>query len=79
MFKLGKYLQLQAPTYSKSGKTKIWKVLTADGERLGLIKWFPRWRQYAYEPAYRTVYNSTCLHELAEYCALATKKHRAKP
>ena len=46
-----------------TGRTRIWNVITTydDGTILGEIKWFARWRKYAFFPRPDTVYETTCL------------------
>jgi hypothetical protein len=54
---------------SQSGKTKIWILTTPDDERLGMVKWFARWRKYAFHPAAYTVigFDEDCLREIASF------------
>lgn len=49
-------------------KTGVWAVVTTySDERLGLIKWFPRWRRYAFFPHRETVYESECLSRITKF------------
>lgn len=49
-------------------KTSVVAVLAArSGDRLGTIKWFGRWRQYAFFPESETIYNPECLKSICEY------------
>lgn len=41
-------------------------VSRRSGDRLGEIKWFGRWRQYAFFPADGTVWNPQCMVEINE-------------
>jgi hypothetical protein len=62
---------------SKSGKTSIWHVYSKDGQLvLGHIKWFGRWRKYAFYPAVQTIYEEVCLNEIAEFIKNKTREHR---
>ncbi|MEA2677187.1 MAG: hypothetical protein QOJ81_1328 [Chloroflexota bacterium] len=65
----------QLPT-APGRKTAIWDVL-GRSTRLGEIRWFSRWRCYALFPPPGTLFNSDCLNVLAQFCARATKEHRA--
>lgn len=48
-------------------KTKVYEVRTRiDHSVLGLVKWFPRWRQYAFFPKLNTIYSEGCLKEVAD-------------
>lgn len=48
-------------------KTEVWRVLTREGGALGEIKWFPRWRKYAFFPFGDTVYEQICLGEIIKF------------
>lgn len=49
-------------------KTEYWRVDTADGlAALGVIKWHGPWRTYAFFPASDTVFEPTCLAEIAQF------------
>lgn len=49
-------------------KTKAWGVLSRlHGDRLGAVRWFARWRQYAFFPEGGTIWNSDCLAEVAAF------------
>lgn len=57
----------------------MWVVETKDeGYVLGVVKWFGRWRCYAYFPYPETVYEKDCLREIALWCEERTKEHMAK-
>lgn len=45
-------------------KTQFWQVVSVKGAFLGDIKWFGRWRCYAFFPEEETVFNSECLKDL---------------
>lgn len=60
-------------------KTKIWSVLTRDGGLfIGEIRWYSRWRQYAFMPDYKTVYEKQCLRDIALFCETETAKHKGR-
>lgn len=59
-------------------KTRRWLVLAkADGYQLGVVKWFARWYQYAFFPTADTVFEKTCLRDIAQFCNDETVKKRA--
>lgn len=72
-----------------SGKTRVFRVeATAnhvegeDGDViLGTVKWFSRWRRYAFFPSAETVFEPTCLHDIANFCVdqSAAKRMRGTP
>lgn len=48
---------------------------------LGIIEWYPYWRQYIFEPSWERqscVFNHTCLSELAEFLKELNIKHKEK-
>lgn len=58
--------------------TKRWNVLTKDESIvLGEIKWFSRWYCYSFFPANDTLFEKTCLRDIANFCEEETKKKRA--
>ena len=75
---MAKYLKFQFLNMSPTGKTKIWEVVTVgDGPViLGSVKWFGKWRKYGFFPENDTVFETTCLRDIAEFCEEETKRHR---
>lgn len=60
---------------SKTGKTHFWQV--ANGAIvLGCVKWFARWRKYAFFPAPETVFEQVCLRDIAQFCEDRTREQR---
>lgn len=50
------------------GKTKVWAVKSKrNGNVLGQIRWFGRWRQYSFYPEHNTIFDSTCLKDITEF------------
>jgi hypothetical protein len=76
----GKYIQFVDAGYSASGKTKIWDVATIEDQEdlLGEIRWFGSWRCYAFYPYDKTVFEKTCLRDIANFCEKQTLKKREK-
>jgi hypothetical protein len=60
-------------------KTNIWQVRNVQsGVDLGLVRWFGRWRQYAFFPDAELVFEKSCLRRIAEFCEHATDRHRRR-
>lgn len=57
------------------GVTKLYSVMQG-GERLGEVRWFGRWRKYAFFPLPGTLYEENCMRDIADFCVHATKLHR---
>ena len=63
-----KRIKFSKPIDSDSGKTQVWDVLDSDGDTLGQVRWFGRWRRYSFYPSPFTVYEKDCLREVANFC-----------
>lgn len=64
---MSKYLEFKL--IEQKPKTKVIEVkskLQLYG-RLGIIKWYPRWRQYAFFPENDTLFNVECLNDIVSY------------
>lgn len=67
-------------------KTHIFRVealadtvdATNEAPILGTVKWFGRWRCYAFFPGSRTVFEKSCLRDIAAFCEDVTIVYRAK-
>ena len=50
-------------------KTDTYTVWAREGNALlGVIKWFGNWRRYSFFPAVDTVFEETCLRDIADFC-----------
>jgi hypothetical protein len=73
----GTYIRFVDDGTTPSGKTRVFRVeSTEQGSVLGLVKWFGRWRKYSFFANPDTVYEPTCLREIAIFCESATELHR---
>lgn len=59
-------------------KSRVWLVNAKDqrGTLLGEIKWFGRWRGYAFFPRPETVFEPTCLDDIAAFIRDRMSEHR---
>lgn len=61
----------------KGGSTRLIEISSRQkGVSLGFIKWFGQWRQYTFFPKNETIFDKSCLREIADYCEFKTKQHR---
>jgi hypothetical protein len=61
-----------------SGKRRDGPFVANDGEvELGEVKWYGRWRCYAYFPVNDTLYEKTCLRDIANFCEKKTRDQLA--
>lgn len=57
-----------------TAKTDRWQVhSTLGGTLLGVVKWFPPWRQYAFFPEPGTLFEQDCLRSIADHCQIETQ------
>jgi len=60
----------------KCTKTNIYHLRTNKGdEYLGEIKWYSKWRRYAFYPDYGTIYEETCLANISQFISDVNKEH----
>ena len=59
-------------------KTSVWNVVTKQGDLLGQVKWFGRWRQYSFFPEFQTIYERQCLRIIADFCEEQTRLHQER-
>lgn len=60
-------------------KTSVWDVVPKVDrpvKALGQVRWFGRWRCYAFFPETGTVYERVCLRTIADFAEEETRKHR---
>lgn len=75
-----KYIEFSRPRPSKSGKTRIWRVLAfhdislTDSYSLGEIKFYGAWRRYTFFPAYGTFFEHACGHKIFDFCEAESRK-----
>lgn len=63
---MGKWIKLFL--IEKKPKTNVWRIETKEShDILGYIKWFPRWRKYAFFPSEYTVYETDCLMDIVYF------------
>lgn len=60
--------------------TLVWGVRTTETQtHLGYVKWWSPWRRYAFFPDNATLYEETCLTQIATFVQNETDKHKAAP
>jgi hypothetical protein len=58
-------------------KTKMWEVTaTASDEVLGRILFHGAWRKFVFSPYDNTIFDHSCLREIADFSEAETKKWR---
>ena len=70
---MSKYLEFKL--LEQKPKTQVIEVKSkVQYSRLGIIKWYPRWRQYAFFPEWGTLFNTECLNDIISYIRELRKK-----
>lgn len=76
---MAKWIEFRLVQRYPERRTDQWEVITTSScETVGLVKWFGRWRAYAFFPNPETVYERQCLRDIADFCEKETYKHREK-
>ena len=58
-------------------KTRLWEVwANASDNILGKIRFWGAWRKYTFAPAQGTVFDASCMREIADFTEAETKKWR---
>jgi hypothetical protein len=59
-------------------KTNTYLVESLRPERLGRIRWFAAWRRYCFEPFTTTVFDPSCLREIADFIEKETADRKTQ-
>lgn len=71
------YIRMVPIDVPPSRKTRVWSVRALrDDAELGQVKWFGRWRKYAFFPI-DAIFEEVCLREVADFIEAVTREHRA--
>jgi len=72
-----KYIHFNpVPTKNKTG---VWQCCNnKSGMELGIVKWYPAWRQYCYFPSAYTIYNKGCLEDINTFIESEMNKRKTK-
>lgn len=74
------YIDIRWAGRSDSGKTDVYDVTNRErGTALGVVKWWGRWRQYAFLPAGDCVFSAGCLTDIADAIAVLMSDRKAAP
>lgn len=74
----GTHIKFYLTPQDPKRKTATWVVANGD-YILGMVKWFAKWRKYAFYPRddEPTVYEQTCLREIAKFIEDLTKEYKS--
>ncbi len=74
---LPKWFVMSPAPVERGRRTRRWKATSRDGALLGFVEWYRPWRCYAFFPHSDTIFEKTCLRDLADWCEQATSDHLA--
>ena len=61
-------------------KTRWWEVTAiASDDVLGIVSFWGAWRKYVFKPNDATLYDASCLREIADFTERQTKEWRVQP
>lgn len=73
-----RWIRFEPCTPARGAVTKAWLVTNREsGGSLGMVRWYGGFRCYAFYPYGDTVYERTCLRDIADFCERMTQEHRA--
>jgi hypothetical protein len=66
--------------YEDTGKTLKYNIYTKEMPmlKLGEVKWFGRWRQYAFFPEPETVFEKHCMKDITNFLELLMEERKNK-
>lgn len=77
---LGTHILFLRQPNRETGVTQVWLVFTKAtdqmGTLIGTVKWFGRWRKYAFFPEPNMVFEEVCMGEISEFDVALTKAQR---
>ena len=69
--KLGKHMTAKAVGIAPR---EVYTIHASNDAIVGTVEWYPRWRQYVFDPEPGGVFSHDCLAELSAFCAARTKE-----
>lgn len=76
----GRWIRIVLYPYVKPNqKTFVYHVQSKDPvHKLGEIRWWGRWRRYAFFPSPNTLYEHVCLRDIADFIDVLMRDRRRK-
>lgn len=74
-FSIGDYMN--AEMIEEKPKTKVWKITSKHGVTLGVVKWFPQWRQYCFFIG-DLVFSEGCFQDLRYFLVFENTAHKVE-
>jgi len=65
--------------YERKPKTDVYDIKSKEsGDLLGQVKWFSRWRKYAFFPVHKTVWEQECLGDVIAFLNKLKEERKEK-
>lgn len=72
-----KYKYIEFKLLEQKAKTTVWSCNNLKSNiTLGIIKWFPSWRQYCFSPINNSVYSKGCLEDVNHFIQQLDNKRK---
>lgn len=72
-----KYKYIHFVKVERKAKTSVWECRNnRSGSVLGIVKWYSQWREYCYFPYECSLYNDSCLNDIANFLNKITRAHK---
>ena len=71
------WISFSGPIQRKGHMTREWRVLSIGGATIGHVRWYTPWRCHSFFPESESLFESSCLLKLAQFCAQKTREQRA--
>ncbi len=76
---MGKWIDFNEIKQPPERKTRLWYVGVKNSpECIGIIKWFPAWRKYAFFPSENSIFEQDCLRNISDFIEDHTRCHKLK-
>jgi hypothetical protein len=77
---LGTFVRFDELGILPGQRTNRWYVVAKNESHLGLVCWYSPWRKFAFfpEPGAETIFEETCLHDIARFIHDRTRDRKAE-
>jgi hypothetical protein len=74
---MSKYLVFRELPTDVGRKTKTYEVVSvASNNPIGVVRWFSHWRKYVFAPYNETMYDESCLRDIAQFVDWKTQTQK---
>jgi hypothetical protein len=76
-----KWIEAIEQPQSATRLTKVWGISPKNSALpnfIGTVSWFPAWRCYCFFPNTGSIYEPTCLRDIADFCEEKTQERKTE-